>query len=158
MCPSSRILQRQPLLPPPLLLLALLLFRLTAPTRAQGMQRPVIGHGASNPMAELPVLNAKYILDCKELHMVRLRCPLMYMPACISEDPTLVRVRACPHRGLTPRRARRSPIGKSVASNTSTDSSTWRCCGLTITSWRRLTTWTTKFACVRCAWLPPSVP
>ena len=36
---------------------------------SQGMKRPVVGPGTANPTAELPVLNAKYILACKELHM-----------------------------------------------------------------------------------------
>ncbi len=34
-----------------------------------GLRRPFIARGMSDPMGELPVLNAKYIQDCSELHL-----------------------------------------------------------------------------------------
>ena len=34
-----------------------------------GMRRPYIAPGMSDPMGELPVLNAKYITNCEELHL-----------------------------------------------------------------------------------------
>jgi hypothetical protein len=41
----------------------------SASTASGGMRRPFIARGMSDPMGELPVLNAKYITDCSELHL-----------------------------------------------------------------------------------------
>lgn len=36
-----------------------------------GLRREFIAEGQSDPMGELPVLNAKYITDCEELHLAK---------------------------------------------------------------------------------------